>query len=300
MEIVDAQVHQPHPPKAAPTHSAESKLLLGIELAREAMDSVGVDAALLNAPPDFVDAAIERYPERFAACLSWDANTISPDEWISAYRMKQARVAVRVSIASPREDKLLDEFMEGRLEPLFTAAEMQGLPVFFSTHGHTHALGAVARSHPELAVIVDHLGLSQPPVVRARRDPWDRLPSVLGLAVYPNVVVKFSGAPSLSRQPYPHRDLWPQLHKIIEHFGPDRLMWGSDFTRMRMSEGHSTARVPKSAWAGLYSDAVSYLRDTNEISSDEKERILGGTIRRVLKWPRPVDPDYVFALDDRA
>jgi predicted TIM-barrel fold metal-dependent hydrolase len=77
------------------------------------------------------------------------------------------------------------------------------------------------------------------------------------------------------------------LHQVIDAFGPDRLMWASDFTRMRMAEGNTALMGPKSAWGGLYSDAVGFLRDTPEISQEDKEKIFSGTIRRVLAWPAP-------------
>jgi predicted TIM-barrel fold metal-dependent hydrolase len=119
-----------------------------------------------------------------------------------------------------------------------------------------------------------------------RDDPWDRLPGLLGLAKYPNVHVKFSGAPVLSREPFPHKDVWPYLHQVVNAFTPARLLWGSDFTRLRWIPqylGGGTA--PRDQWR-LYSDSVSYLRDTTELSQSDKEQIFGGTIRRVLRWPK--------------
>lgn len=44
---------------------------------------------------------------------------------------------------------------------------------------------------------------------------------------------KFCGAPVMSEEPYPFKHVWPFLHQIIDAFRPERLMWGSDFTRMR-------------------------------------------------------------------
>ncbi len=96
--------------------------------------------------------------------------------------------------------------------------------------------------------------------------------------------VKFCGAPTLSKEPFPFKDVWPNLHRIIDAFGPERLMWGSDFTRMRWVPV-TGGLAPRSQW-WLYSDCLDYLRDTNEISTSDKEQILGGTIRRVLRWPK--------------
>src|SRR3989442_12560516 len=88
----------------------------------------------------------------------------------------------------------------------------------------------------------------------------------------------------MSRHPVPIHDVWPYLHQIVNAFGPDRLMWGSDFTRLRrkpMIDGGGLA--PRDQWH-LYSDSVNYLRDTTELSATDKEKIFGGTIRAVLRW----------------
>ena len=36
-------------------------------------------------------------------------------------------------------------------------------------------------------------------------------------------------------------------------------------------------------------DVLNYLRDTNELSASDKEKMLGGAIRKVLRWPRLSD-----------
>ena len=103
------------------------------------------------------------------------------------------------------------------------------------------------------------------------------------MAKYPNVAIKFSGAPTLSLRPYPHADIWPHLHKLIDAFGPNRLMWGSDFTRLRWAP-LTLDPGPREGWF-LYSDSLNYLRDTDEVSDSDKAAIFAGTIRRLLRWP---------------
>ena len=61
------------------------------------------------------------------------------------------------------------------------------------------------------------------------------MPKVCALARHPNVAVKASGMPSLSQQPYPFRDLHPQIQRLVEAFGPRRTLWGTDITRMPCS-----------------------------------------------------------------
>ena len=66
--------------------------------------------------------------------------------------------------------------------------------------------------------------ISQPPLMTPDPEAFQRLPELLALARYPNVAAKISAVPALSRQKYPFADLWPCLHRVVDEFGPDRLM----------------------------------------------------------------------------
>jgi predicted TIM-barrel fold metal-dependent hydrolase len=90
------------------------------------------------------------------------------------------------------------------------------------------------------------------------------------LAKYENVYVKFSGAPTWSREPFPFADVWRHVEPVFEAFGVRRLMWGSDFT-------HLGARIP-------YADAVGFVLATPTLSRSEKEALMGGTLERVFRW----------------
>jgi hypothetical protein len=55
---------------------------------------------------------------------------------------------------------------------------------------------------------------------------------LLALAKYPNVAVKATGAPSYSTDVYPYRNIHPYIKQMFDAFGPDRMFWGTDITRM--------------------------------------------------------------------
>jgi L-fuconolactonase len=286
MEIIDAQIHAPRPvlPLDA-SHSLDVEMLLTCELAREAMDSVGVDVAVVNSGQDVLDYCVARYPNRFVGCVSMNSSVPDLEQTIATYRQRPGMLAIRVRVVDWATKTVTDEFASGNLERVFGPAEEHGVPVFCAAMGVARVLGPVASAHPDLTLIVDHFGVSSPPPMRlVDPDPWASLPDVLSLAAFPNVAVKFSGATALSREPYPHRDLWEHLHRVVEAFGPERLMWGSDFTRLRMGSG-TTDRGPREEWGGLYSEVVHFLRDTDELSEEDKTMIFSGTLRRLLRWP---------------
>jgi predicted TIM-barrel fold metal-dependent hydrolase len=151
--------------------------------------------------------------------------------------------------------------------------------------GVPKAVAPVAEAHPNMTIIVDHIGLPSPPPMKLDPDPWTQLPDVVDLARFPNVAIKLSAPNALSKTPYPHDDIWPHLHKMLRAFGSERLLFATDFTRLRMAPG-TTERGRRDQWAALYSDSVNYLRDTREISEQDKEMIFSGAIRRALRWPK--------------
>jgi L-fuconolactonase len=234
------------------------------------MDAAGVDAALLTSPGLYGDDhryaqnAAARHPGRFGVVGPVTLETVDVTTRIAHYRDDAWGVGVRLILypdAVPRIDA--DAYL-----PLFAAAERAGVPVFLTAMGMLAEVGTVARRFPGLPLILDHLGLA---MVGADADRLSMVPQVLALAPLENVALKCSRVPELARTPYPFADLWPHLHALIAAFGIKRLMWGSDIT------AHGAAS---------YDDALDYLKATDELSTGEKEWILGRSLRRVLDWPR--------------
>lgn len=82
-----------------------------------------------------------------------------------------------------------------------------------------------ARAVPELTMVLDHLG--GPPAGSGRDGedgPWAA--AIRGLAALPNVTCKLSGAHTT---PPDASDLRPYYQTVLDAFGPDRLMFGSDW-----------------------------------------------------------------------
>ena len=94
----------------------------------------------------------------------------------------------------------------------------------------------VLERHKNLRLTLSHLGL--PEAVKSGAAPpgadesRKALENVLALARFPGVAVKLSGfyAATDPGHDYPHRAAWPYVQTLVESFGVDRLLWGSDFT----------------------------------------------------------------------
>jgi predicted TIM-barrel fold metal-dependent hydrolase len=288
VDTVDAQIHIW---EGSPTGDWDHAFDYGVDFdnpftaedAIVAMDAVGVDAAVMSIPPgyrkqigkgvyrysnEYAERASERFPTRLASVARYDHHDPEIDDLFAETRQRPGTVGVRVVIIAEQDWNDLDS---GAYDALFTSAEKHDVPLMLFVSGRPERAEEIARAHPELQLIIDHFGLTQPPFMAADPEPFQRLPQLLALAKHPNVSVKFSGAPTLSHERYPYSDLWPHLHQVVEAFGPERLMWGSDVTRVKVHHN--------------YAESVNYIRYTDELSESDKELILGGTLRRILRWP---------------
>ncbi|MEU8845591.1 amidohydrolase family protein [Streptomyces sp. NPDC048564] len=92
-----------------------------------------------------------------------------------------------------------------------------------------HQLPACAKAAallPELTFVLDHLG--KPPIASGAREPWTS--DVCALAALPNTVCKLSGmVTEADPVSWTVDDLRPYADVVLEAFGPQRLMFGSDW-----------------------------------------------------------------------
>ena len=95
---------------------------------------------------------------------------------------------------------------------------------------------------------------------------------LLALAKYPNVAIKATGAPSYSSESYPFRNIQPYLRQIYDAFGPERMFWGTDITRMPCSWKQCVT---------FFTEELSWL------SESDKELIMGRALCNWLNWQLP-------------
>jgi len=127
-----------------------------------------------------------------------------------------------------------------------------------------------ARSVPELTFVLDHLG--GPPAGSDRgaaAGPWAS--AIRRLAALPNVTCKLSGAHT---SPARASGLRPYYETVLAAFGPDRLMFGSDW--------------PVSTLVAAYREVCGVYRElTAELSAAEQDAIFERTARRVYRLRAP-------------
>jgi predicted TIM-barrel fold metal-dependent hydrolase len=275
MPIIDAQVHayeRDHPgrPWAAVLHGPPE--VTGDQMVA-AMDAVGVDGALLISPFTMYryDAsyAIEvqgKHPGRFGLIKPVDPADPGVADTIAEWKRTPGTVGIRIMM---NRDVSADPADPG-LNRVLAEGARHGFPVNILCWGRLAQAGALAARNPGTSIVIDHVGLQQPFEPPAPAQPFADLPAVLKLAEHRNVAIKITGACTLSRQAYPYDDIWDPLRRILDAYGLDRCMWGTDWTRA----------------VGLltYRQGVDAFRDTARLSTSDKATLMGGTLARVYRW----------------
>lgn len=83
---------------------------------------------------------------------------------------------------------------------------------------------ALAQRVPEVTFILDHCG--NPDINGIGLDPWRQ--SLRAVAALPNVMGKVSGIVNHCDPDWTHETLRPYVEHVIDSFGWDRVVWGSD------------------------------------------------------------------------
>jgi L-fuconolactonase len=275
MLTIDAQVHayernQPGRPwvgtLAGPAEVTGAQMVT-------AMDAVGVDGAILVSPFSMYryDAsyALEVYaahPDRFGLVKPVDPTDPAVADTIAEWAATEGTVGIRVFL----RDNASTDPADPAINRVLALAATHSLPVNLACTGRLQQAGGLAARNPNTRLVIDHLGLPQPHVPPAPAEPFAALPSLLALAAHDNIAVKVSGACTLSREPFPYRDIWDPLGRVFDAFGFGRCMWGTDWTR--------------AVNLLTYKQGVEAFRVTDRLSDSEKAALMGETLTKIYKW----------------
>ncbi|WP_394614219.1 amidohydrolase family protein [Lentzea sp. JNUCC 0626] len=117
---------------------------------------------------------------------------------------------------------------------------------------------------PQVEFVVDHC--SKPAV---GSDPGEWAELIRSLAAHENVTCKLSGlVTEADWKSWSVSDLRPYFEVVLDAFGPERLMFGSDWPVVLLAASYEE-------WLGAAQELVS------ELSSGEQDAIFAGTARRV-------------------
>ena len=209
---------------------------------------------------------VRRYPGRFASVAVVDTESLdAPAELGRLAGEGASGVRLRPTVRSPGVDPL----------GIWRAAERLDLSVSCIGSDKEFAspeFAALVAALPGLRIVIEHLG-SEGPVGAG---PADRTRSAFELARFPNTYMKIPGLGEFSPRampptsPFPfEQTVPPLLTAAVAAFGPNRLMWGSDYPPVSFREGYRNAlRFP--------------MQELESLSAPDRELIFGGVALRVF------------------
>jgi predicted TIM-barrel fold metal-dependent hydrolase len=298
IRVIDTQVHLHHLLPIRLQSDCEAVIEAGVV----AMNAVGVDGVVIDewtgwagtsihslpghkaangawrSDHPLSEAAVERYPNRFAYLTRVDPFDPEIRDVVAEIRSNPAAVAIRLTPAPTGFVQDDPAFSRGGYADLFAAADEHRVPLLVPTDGVLSVLRPYVERFHRVPIVLDHCGINYP-----RRDTagWDletQLAPVRELARYPNVLVKWEHVERMSDEGYPFQDVVVGLRGIVDAFGAQRVMWGSDNT---MAVDPSTPYRRTCTWA----QTLGYIADSELLATVEKEWILGRTAQVTFGWP---------------
>ena len=125
-------------------------------------------------------------------------------------------------------------------------------------------LAKILADFPDCNFVLDHcLALEIGPQFDAK------LQRVIELASFPNLHAKLTFLPTGTREDFPFPDMHGACRSIIDAYGPDRCVWGSDY--------------PTELWCPnvTYAQHLELFQQHLDLSESEQQAILGGTAERL-------------------
>ena len=159
-------------------------------------------------------------------------------------------------IASPALDPALDAMVAHGLS----------LDALVLTRHLPHLL-TLARRRPDLAIVIDH-GAKPSIATGDGAEAWAR--GIEALAERPQVFCKLSGLLTEAAPAQSTNGLAPYVRHLVSAFGPQRLMWGSDWPVLNLAGDYA-------GWLAL-ARTLSGLTDPADLAA-----LFGGTCRRFYR-----------------
>ena len=274
MRIVDSQIHvvTKHSPAWPWPH--EDRSLHGwveftVDQVIAEMDDAGVDRAILVPPSGEGDRnstcleAAARHPDRLCVVGRIDLTNQALEDLLPVWLDEPGMLGLRVTFRRGSSANWLDD---GTADWFWPLAEAAGIPLYVHMPGLLHHVRPIAEAHPRLRLTIDHMGMTA--TVTELEIPGI-IDELVELADLKNVSVKASSLPSVVSDPYPFKSIHGHVKRVLEAFGPRRVFWGSDLTRLPCP----------------YTEAVRmFTEELRFLTGEELELVMGRALEEHLGW----------------
>jgi len=270
--ILDPHVHvwkhDPEFPFAKEAHpparDATPEMLLDLMKANGVSKTVIIQVIHYRYDNSYLASVLKRYPQYFQGVARVDPLDPAAPDHLSRLT-EQGFKGVRIS---PGGNASGDWISGPLMPPLWKRCAQLKVPMtVLAPITRIPEVGALIEHYPDLTVVIDHM--ADCPV-----DQPKELDKLIALQRYPKVFVKVSHTWSLSHQPYPYLDAQEHVKRLHATFGPQRLMWATDWPIVEQTPN------------ATYANALRVVRDDMKfLNEDDKRWMLSKTIERV--WPFP-------------
>lgn len=225
-----------------------------------------VQAAQTVAETDFLlDLAAK--DDTIAGVVGWlDMDNANFPAEFERYRRNPKFVGLRPMLQDLPDDRW--SLRPGVLDSLRVVADGD-FPFEFLTYSrHLPFVSQVLESIPKLRAVIDHI--SKPEIRLHNMEPWKRW--IAQLARHPSLYCKLSGMiTEADHQSWTADDLRPYIDHVVQCFGFDRIMFGSDW--------------PICLCAGSYSQVIDALRQvlSSRLNHKTEAKLFGGNAIQFYK-----------------
>ena len=236
------------------------------------MDEAGVHGAVIHPPGWDLNSqalaldAVRDHPGRFAIMGALALDDPASREHVATWREAPGNLGLRyLFIHEPARTWLAD----GTIDWLWSEAEKAGVPIAVLATGSLDIIGRIAERHPGLRLAIDHMGGLGGNTKLKDEASMTHMAELLALAKHPNVAVKATGAPGYSSEAYPYPIMLDYLRRIFDAFGPERMFWGTDITKMPCS------------WRQC---ATMFTEELPWLGAEDQRLLMGEAVREWWGW----------------
>ncbi len=239
--IIDAHVHiwratADYPKPNATIVSPFSDV--PIELLADYMAEYGIDRAVLIQPlfPGFDNSYVAdcaaANPQKYAAVCVVDTSQPDAADRLDYWVTERGCRGLRLRPNMPDEAGV---FGSPQTYPVWARAAALGVVInIVARPQHIDSIRHMAERFPSVSIIIDHM--AHPHIQDGIHSP--EFQALLDLAALPNVHIKPTGYYYFSGERYPYADCWDFFRAVYGRFGPERLIWGSDFPHVLLKTGY--------------------------------------------------------------
>lgn len=125
------------------------------------------------------------------------------------------------------------------VQPALEALAREGLRLDMPARPrHLPLLAELVQRQPALPIVIDHG--AKPAIARGEFAPWAR--DIVQVARETGVFCKLSGLATEASPAWDDEELRPYVEHLLASFGPERLMWGSDWPVVDLAGGYARWR----------------------------------------------------------